>query len=121
MAKKQLTSTFNVRSTGLNDSYFPKGDTKINYTVIRLVLYGFSTMAIANYTGLTYAQVQYRIRMYKLQGVRAMFRMGETKEAKIVKQKALRVSPTTRANEKDLYQNIRDSILAAYKKNKALN
>lgn len=119
MAKKQLPSILNKRSTGLDNRYFSKKDTEINYMVICLVLYGFSTTAIANHTGLTYSQVQHRIRMYKLQGMRSMFRMGETKEAQLVKRLALRVSSTKREKDKEFYHSIRNSILDAFKISKA--
>lgn len=118
MAKKQLPSILNKRSTGLDNRYFSKKDTEINYMVICLVLYGFSTTAIANKTGLTYSQVQHRVRMYKLQGARSMFRMGETEGAKAVMQLALQVPTTKREQDKMLYQKIRDGILDAYKKEK---
>lgn len=117
--KKQLPSIMNIRSTGLDDSYVSKEDSKINYDVIRFIKYGFSTTAIANRTGLTYSQVQNRVRMYKLQGVRSMFRLGETEEAQQVMQIALRVSNNKRAEEKALFHKIRNSILDAFKKDKA--
>jgi hypothetical protein len=118
MANKKLVSTLDIRSSGLDERYFSKEDSKINFSVIRLVLYGFSTAAIANKTGLTYSQVQYRVRMYKLQGARSMFRMGETEGAKTVMQLALRVPTAKREQDKMLYQKIRDGILDAYKKEK---
>lgn len=109
----------NSRSTGIDDRFVSKEDSKINYTVIRLVLYGFSTTAIANETGLTYSQVQNRVRMYKLQGVRSMFRLGETEDAKQVMKMALRVPNNKREEDKILYHKIRNSILDTFKKDKA--
>ena len=118
MAKNQLPSIVTIRTTALDARYAFKEDSDINFTVIRLVLYGFSTTAIANKTGLTYSQVQHRVRMYKLQGARSMFRMGETEGAKAVMQLALRVPTNKREQDKMLYQKIRDGILDAYKKEK---
>ena len=118
MANKQLPSALTIRSTSLDERYALKEDSNINFTVIRLVLYGFSTTAIANKTGLTYSQVQHRVRMYKLQGARSMFRMGETVGAQAVMQLALRVPTAKREQDKMLYQKIRDGILDAYKKEK---
>lgn len=109
----------NIRSTGIDDRFVSKEDSKINYTVIRLVLYGFSTTAIANETGLTFSQVQNRVRMYQLQGVRSMFRLGETEDAKQVMKMALRVPNNKREEDKILYHRIRNSILDAFKKDKA--
>lgn len=117
--KKQLPSITNIRSTGIDDRFVSKEDSKVNYTVIRLVLYGFSTTAIANETGLTYSQVQNRVRMYQLQGVRSMFRLGETEDAKQVMKMALRVPNNKREEDKILYHRIRNSILDAFKKDKA--
>lgn len=105
-----------IRSTGLTEKYASREDGSINYKVIRLVLYGFSTTAIANETGLTYSQVQNRVRMYQLQGVRSMFRLGETEDAKQVMKTALRVTNNKREEDKILYNRIRNSILDAYKK-----
>lgn len=117
--KKQLPSIMNIRSTGIDDRFVSKEDSKINYTVIRLVLYGFSNTAIANETGLTYSQVQNRVKMYQLQGVRSMFRLGETEDAKQVMKMALRVPNNKREEDKILYHRIRNSILDAFKKDKA--
>lgn len=107
-----------TRSTGLQDPYTSREDANINYEVIRLVLYGFATSAIAHHTGLTCAQVQTRVSMYKLQGARSMFRSGQTTHAQEVMRMSLRVSPKNKAQDKDLYQSIRDGILAAFKTDK---
>jgi hypothetical protein len=108
-----------TRSTGLLDISASREDAAINYEVIRLVLYGFATSAISHHTGLTSAQVQTRVRMYKLQGVRSLFRTGQTVAAQEVMKMSLRVSPQKKAQEKDLYQRIRDGILEAFKKGKS--
>jgi hypothetical protein len=105
-----------IRSTGLTEKYASREDSAINYEVIRLVLHGFATSAISYHTGLTCSQVQNRVRMYKLQGARAMFRMGQTAAAQAVMRTAIRVSPQKKLEEKDLYQAIRNGILEAYKK-----
>lgn len=118
MTKRQLPSALTIRSTALDERYTLKEDSNINFTVIRLVLYGFSTTAIANETGLTYSQVQHRVRMYKLQGARSMFRMGATEGSKAVMRLALRVPTAKRDQDKMLYQKIRDDILDAYKNEK---
>ena len=109
-----------IRSTGLTEKYASREDSAINYEVIRLVLHGFATSAISYHTGLTCSQVQNRVRMYKLQGARAMFRMGQTAAAQAVMKTAIRVSPQKKLEEKDLYQAIRNGILEAYKKEKVL-
>lgn len=113
---RKLPSVLRIQSTGLDERYDCKNSIALNYAVVRLVLFGFSNTAIANKTGLTYCQVQNRIKMYKLQGARSMFRMGETEEAKKVMEIALRVSPEKRNQDKAVYNNIRNSILDAYKK-----
>jgi hypothetical protein len=110
-----------IRSTGLTERYASREDSSINYEVIRLVLHGFATSAISHHTGLTCAQVQNRVRMYKLQGVRSMFRMGQTAASRSVMKMAMRVSPQKKLEEKDLYQAVRDGILEAYKKEKVLS
>jgi hypothetical protein len=107
-----------IRSTGLTEKYASPADSAINYKVIRLLLFGFATSAISHYTGLTCAQVQHRVRMYKLQGARSMFRMGQTADSQAVMSMAMRVSPKKRAEQKDVYQAVRNSILEAYKKEK---
>lgn len=103
-----------TRSTGLQDPYTSRDDANVNYEVIRLVLHGFATSAISYHTGLTCAQVQHRVRMYQLQGERAMFRTGQTARAQEVMRMALRVSAQKKAQEKDLYQHIRDGILESF-------
>lgn len=89
---------------------------KCNYDVIRLVLYGFSTAAIARKTGLTIAQVTSRVRMYNMQGIRSKFRHGETQEAIGVTHLALTVTNYTRKQDTDMYQGIRDNVLQTLRK-----
>jgi hypothetical protein len=108
-----------IRSSALFEPEASQRDIAINYQVIRLVLFGFATEAIASHTGLTCSQVQYRVRMYKLQGARSMFRMGQTVSSKAVMKMAMRVSPQKKVEEKEVYQAIRDSILDAYTEDKA--
>jgi hypothetical protein len=121
MLKTSPPPMIKIRSTGLTEKYASKEDSAINYQVIRLAIFGFATSAISYYTGLTCAQVQNRIKMYKLQGARSMFRTGQTAEAQAVMKMAMRVSPQKKLMDKDLYQAIRNSILDAYKKEKVLN
>jgi hypothetical protein len=116
MLKTSQPPYVEIRSSALTESEASQRDIAINYQVIRLVLFGFATEAVAFYTGLTCSQVQYRVKMYKLQGARSMFRMGQTDNAKMVMKLAMRVSPKKKAAEKEMYQAIRDSILDAYKK-----
>jgi hypothetical protein len=89
---------------------------KCNYDVIRLVLYGFSTAAIARKTGLTVAQVTSRVRTYNMQGIRSKFRHGETQEAIGVSHLALTVTNYTRKQDTDKYQDIRDNVLHTLRK-----
>jgi hypothetical protein len=89
---------------------------KCNYDVIRLVLYGFSTAAIARKTGLTIPQVTSRVRMYNMQGIRSKFRHGETQEAIGVSHLALTVTNYTRKQDTDRYQDIRDNVLTSLRK-----
>jgi hypothetical protein len=107
-----------IRSTGLLPQYASREDAAVNYEVIRLVLYGFATSAIAYHTGMTCAQVQNRVRMYKLQGERSLFRTGQTANAHEVMQLSLLVSAQKKAGEKEVYQLIRNEILEAFKKGK---
>jgi len=119
MQKSKLTLPIvRVRSTGLTDNYTSKEDSYINYEVIRLILYGFATTAVAHRTGLTFSQVQNRVRMYNLQGMRSMFRMGHTEHSQQVMKLAMRV-PAQRVNqEKDLYQTIRNGVLETFRQRK---
>jgi hypothetical protein len=107
-----------IRSTGLLPQYASREDAAANYEVIRLVLYGFATSAIAHHTGMTCAQVQNRVRMYQLQGERSLFRTGQTANAHEVMQLSIRVSAQNKAGEKEIYQTIRNGILEAFKKGK---
>jgi len=118
MRKMSTPPMVKIRSTGLTEKYASQEDGAINYQVIRMVLFGFATSAISYYTGLTCAQVQNRVRMYKLQGARSMFRTGQTASAQAVMKVAMRVPFNKRLQEKDLYQAIRNGILDAYKKEK---
>lgn len=120
MRKMATPPMVKIRSTGLTEKYSSQEDGAINYQVIRMVLFGFATSAISYYTGLTCAQVQNRVKMYKLQGARSMFRMGQTDNAKMVMKLAMRVPLNKRLQEKDLYQAIRNGILDAYKKGKVI-
>lgn len=114
--KKKQTPIFKIKSTGLDERFVSREESKLNYSVIRLVLFGFSTVAIANRTGLTRAQVQHRVKMYKLQGARSLFRNGETAGSQSVMQTALRVPSEKKESDKMLYHKIRNNVLNAHKK-----
>lgn len=88
-----------------------------NYTVIRMALFGYSTVAICDATGLTPCQVSYRIRSYKLQKQRQRFRAAETAEAQtVLMDTALNVPQNVRNGELRKYDAIRQRILDAYKR-----
>lgn len=82
-----------------------------NYSIVRLVKFGFSTQAIADHNGLSLSQVQNRVRMYGLQGVRREFRHGLTAEAGIVREAALQVPQHIQDKEAAKYNKIRTTVL----------
>jgi hypothetical protein len=110
------TNVLKIRSTGLSDNATSREDSALNYEVIRLVLFGFATDAIAHRTGLTHSQVQNRVRMYQLQGFRSLFRRGHTPQAQQVMKVAMTVPSQSKTEEKNRYQAIRDSVLETFRK-----
>lgn len=115
MLKTTPPPIIKIRSTSLIGDHIEKTDKAINYQVIRLVQFGFATSAISYYTGLTCAQVQNRVRMYRLQGMRSMFRTGQTPNSQNVMKMAMRVSRKNKNEEINIYQKVRNEILNAYK------
>lgn len=87
----------------------------INYKLIRLVQHGFSNEGISHVTGLSHSQVQYRVRMYKLSGVRRCFRNGITDIADSVIAQSLTVSATQHKKDAAIFERVRQSILDSYK------
>ena len=98
-------------STGFEGNDVSRTEAACNYDVVRLVLFGFATAAIARETGLTRSQVQLRVKMYNLQGIRGMFRKGYTADALQVMKLARTVKPQKRQQDHTLYHAIRNKVL----------
>ena len=103
------------QSTGFEGDDVSRKEAACNYDVVRLVLFGFATAAIARETGLTRAQVQSRVKMYNLQGIRGMFRKGYTADALQVMKLARTVKPQKRQQDHTLYHAIRNKVLETYR------
>lgn len=99
------------QSTGFQGDDVSLKEATCNYDVVRLVLFGFATAAIARETGLTRAQVQSRVKLYNLQGVRSMFRKGYTENAEEVMRLARRVPKAKKQEDHTLYHAIRNKVL----------
>lgn len=84
-----------------------------NFKVIKMSLNGFSTDAISAATKMSHGQVQYRVRLYKLQGARRSYRNGITPHAIKYIKKINNVSAAIRRSESREYQLVRDNVLAA--------
>lgn len=82
-----------------------------NYKVVRLALHGFSTKAIGKEADMTTGQVTSRIRLYGLQGTRARFRDGLSKESGIVRTIAMDVMVRDREAECKKLSAVRDKVL----------
>lgn len=109
-------SRTHIHSTSLADGVGTNQDRKLNYDMIRLTLFGFSTDAISEATGLSKAQVNSRIRMYKLQGQRAMFRAGITEHAQKIIKIAKRVPTEEKKAEMQKYHKLRNRVLEALRR-----
>lgn len=92
-----------------------KEEADTNYDVLRLAHFGFSNTAIADYTGLTWPQVQTRISLYGLGGQRRAFRHGQTIYARKVMAIALDVPKNIKDSQLVEHSAIRQRILDAYK------
>lgn len=82
-----------------------------NYKIVRLALHGFSTKAIGKEADMSTGQVTSRIRLYGLQGTRARFRDGLSKESKVVRTIAMDVLSTDRDSECERLSRVREKVL----------
>lgn len=113
MAKSKVKKSFTTSLSTTDPVAFGT-----NYSIVRLIKYGFSTQAIAERNGITNSQVQNRVRMYGLQGVRRNFRHGWTPEAEIVQEAALQVPQRIQNQETAKYNKIRKTVLASIRASK---
>lgn len=87
-----------------------------NYYIARMVIHGFSTKAIASYLGDTPSQVQSRISLYGLTGVRGKFRNGQTAEAASLIETAINRSPDQLKADTARFEKIRLRIMRERRK-----
>lgn len=92
-----------------------------NFKIIMMVKNGFSTHAIANAVGMTHSQVQYRIKLYALQGARSDYRHNLTHESAVALKRVMAVKASDRKEIMQKFSSIRNRTLDRIAELRSLN
>lgn len=98
-------------STGMTPDRATREEIENNFRAVLMIKNGFTTHAVSKATGLTAPQINYRVKLYSLTGIRGDFRNNNTDESQAHLRRIMRISKAEQTKQTEFLGKVRAMTL----------